>query len=81
VTIAVDSTSISVYKAGGWVERKHGKKRRYIKLHFSVNLVTHEVVAIEVTTDDTHDVKALPGLVEESGRNVRVARVIGDGGV
>jgi hypothetical protein len=79
VTIAVDSTGISVYKAGGWVERKHGKKRRYIKLHFAVNVVTHEVVAMEVTTDDTHDVKALPGLVEESGRNVRVARVIGDG--
>jgi len=24
VTIAVDSTGISVHKAGGWVERKHG---------------------------------------------------------
>jgi hypothetical protein len=79
VTIAVDSTSISAYKAGGWVERKHGKKRRYIKLHFAVNVVSHEVVAMEVTTDDSHDVEALPGLVEESGRNVRVARVIGDG--
>jgi hypothetical protein len=26
-----------------------------------------------------HDVKALPGLVEGAGRNVRVARVLGDG--
>ena len=34
---------------------------------------------MEVSTDDTHDVKALPGLVDESGRNIRVARVIGDG--
>ena len=24
VTIAVDSTGISVHKAGGWIERKHG---------------------------------------------------------
>ena len=78
VTIAVDSTGISVQKAGGWVERKHGKKKRYIKLHFAVNTVTHEVVAMEVSTDDVHDVKALPGLVEKAEGNVRVAEVIGD---
>jgi len=29
--------------------------------------------------DDEHDVKALPGLVEESGRNVRVSKLYGDG--
>lgn len=37
------------------------------------------MVAMEVTMDDAHDVRELPSLVEESGRNVRVARVIGDG--
>jgi hypothetical protein len=79
ITIAVDSTGIKVQKAGGWIERKHGKKKRYVKLHFAVNVETHEVVAMEVSTDDVHDVKALPGLVEESGRNVRVARLLGDG--
>ncbi len=79
VTIAVDSTGISVHRAGGWIERKHGKKRRYIKLHFAVNTETHEVVAMEVSTDDVHDVKALPALVEESGRNVRVSGLLGDG--
>jgi hypothetical protein len=45
VSIAVDSTGIKVEKAGGWIERKHGKKKRYVKLHFAVNTVTHEVVA------------------------------------
>jgi hypothetical protein len=79
VSIAVDSTGIKVQKAGGWIERKHGKKKRYVKLHFAVNTETHEVVAMEVSTDDVHDVKALPGLVDEAERNVRVARVIGDG--
>jgi len=29
VTIAVNSTGVKVHKAGGWVERKHGKKSRY----------------------------------------------------
>jgi len=79
VTIAVDSTGISVHKVGGWIERKHGKKRRYVKLHFAVNTVTHEVVSMEVSTDDVHDVKALPALVEGAGRNVRVSRLLGDG--
>jgi len=78
VTIAVDSTGISVHRAGGWVERKHGKKRRYVKLHFAVNTATHEVVGMEVSTDDVHDVKKLPGLVEESRRNVRISRLLGD---
>jgi hypothetical protein len=79
VSIAVDSTGIKVQKAGGWIERKHGKKKRYVKLHFAVNTVTHEVVSMEVSTDDVHDVKALPGLVEGAERNVRVARLLGDG--
>jgi hypothetical protein len=79
VSIAVDSTGIKVQKAGGWIERKHGKKKRYVKLHFAVNTVTHEVVAMEISTDDVHDVKALPGLVEGAERNVRVAKVYGDG--
>ena len=79
VTIAVDSTGVKVHRAGGWVERKHGKKSRYVKLHFAVNIETHEVVAMTVSTDDMHDVKALPGLVEDSGKRVRVARLMGDG--
>jgi hypothetical protein len=79
ISIAVDSTGIKVEKAGGWVERKHGKKKRYVKLHFAVNTETKEVVAMEISTDDTHDVKALPGLVGEAGRRVRVIRLLGDG--
>jgi len=79
VSIAVDSTGIKVQKAGGWIERKHGKKKRYVKLHFAVNTETHEVVAMEVSTDDVHDVRALPGLVEKAEGNVRVAKLIGDG--
>jgi len=79
ISIAVDSTGIKVQKAGGWIERKHGKKKRYVKLHFAVRVDTHEVVAMEISTDDVHDVKALPGLVEGAERNVRVAKLYGDG--
>ena len=78
-SIAVDSTGISVHKSGGWVERKHGKKKRYVKLHFAVRVDTHEVVSMEVTTDDAHDSEAVPGLLDEAERRVRVAAFIGDG--
>ena len=34
---------------------------------------------METSTDDVHDVKALPRLVEEAGRNMRVSKLYGDG--
>ena len=34
---------------------------------------------MEISTDDVHDVRALPGLLEGAEGNVRVAEVIGDG--
>ena len=79
VVIAVDSTGVSVHKAGGWVERIHGKKKRYVKVHFAVNVETKEVVAMEVTTDDVHDSRLLPSLLEKAERGGRVSKVIGDG--
>lgn len=50
-----------------------------MKLHFAVNIETHEVVSMEVSPDDMHDMKALPGLVERPERNVRVSRLYGGG--
>jgi hypothetical protein len=37
VSIAVDSTGICVHKAGGWIERKHGKREEALKVLFEVN--------------------------------------------
>ncbi len=79
VTIAVDSTGVKVRLAGGWVERKHGKKKRYVKLHFAVDVETKEIVAMEVSTDDVHDVKAFLGLVKEANERRRIACWLGDG--
>jgi len=79
VTIAVDSTGVKVRRAGGCVERKHGKKKRYVNLHFAVDVETKEVVAMEISTDDIHDVKAFPGLVREAEEKRRIACWLGDG--
>jgi len=79
VTIAVDSTGVKVHRAGGWVERKHGKRKRYVKLHFAVDVETKEVVSMTVSTDDLHDVKAFKGLLEKAEKRRRVVRWLGDG--
>jgi hypothetical protein len=79
ITIAVDSTGVKVRLAGGWVERKHGKKKRYVKLHFAVDVETKEVVAMEVSTDDVHDVRAFQGLLEGAEERRRVSEWLGDG--
>lgn len=59
VAIAVDASGVSIHKCGGWVERIHGKKKRYIKIHFAVDVKTKEVVSMQVTIDDVHDLEAL----------------------
>jgi IS5 family transposase len=79
VTIALDSTGVKVEKAGGWIERKHGKKKRYVKLHFAVRMDTHEVVSMEVTTDDVHDSKEAAGLLEGAERRANVEEALLDG--
>lgn len=78
VAIALDSSGVKVEKAGGWMERKHGKKKRYVKIHFAVNTATHEVVSMEVTTDDVHDSKAAPALLDGAARRTRVAEALMD---
>lgn len=79
VTIALDSTGVKVEKAGGWVERKHGKKKRYMKLHFAVRVDTHEVVSMEVSTDDVHDSKEAAGLLEGACSRADVEEALFDG--
>jgi hypothetical protein len=79
VTIGMDSTSVKVEKAGGWVERKHGKKKWYVKLHFAVRVYTHEVVSMEVTDERAGDGGLLVPLVEQARRRCNMVRVLGDG--
>jgi len=79
VIIAVDSTGVRVHKAGGWVEREHGKKKRYVKIHLAVDVETKQALAMIVTTDGTHDSRALPELLRKVERHVKVSKAIMDG--
>jgi len=79
VVIAVDSTGVRVHKAGGWVEREHGKKKRYVKIFFAVDVETKQALALMVTTDGTHDSRVFSKLLRKAERHRRVSKVYGDG--
>jgi hypothetical protein len=79
VVIAVDSSGVSVHKCGGWVERLYGRKKRYVKIHFAVDVRTKEVLAMDVTTDDIHDSEVLPSLIANASRHRSIAEAFMDG--
>jgi len=79
IVIAVDSTGVRVHKAGGWVEREYGKKKRYVKIFFAVDVKTKNALAMLVTTDGTHDSRAFPELLRKAESHGKVSKVYADG--
>jgi hypothetical protein len=79
IVIAVDSSGVSIHKCGGWVERIHGKRKRYIKIHFAIDVKTKEIIAMDITTDDMHDSKALPSLIMDASRHRTIIEACMDG--
>jgi hypothetical protein len=79
IIIAVDSSGVSVHKCGGWVERLYGKKKRYVKIHFAVDVKTKEVLAMDVTTDDMHDSEVLPSLIANASGHRLISEACMDG--
>ena len=66
IDIAIDSSGIKVHKSGGWITRKYGKKKKYVKIHLAVNVKTKEIVSMNVTTDEVHDSKEARKLVDDT---------------
>jgi hypothetical protein len=79
VSIAVDSSGVRVCRCGGWVERVYGGRKRYIKIHFIVDINTGEVISMDVTTDDIHDSEVLPELLKDASMNRDVIEAFMDG--
>jgi len=50
-----------------------------VKLHFAVGAETKEVVAMEVSTDDVHDVEAFNRLLAKAEKRRRISRAFLDG--
>jgi hypothetical protein len=80
--IVLDSTGLKVFGEGEWKVRKHGpsKRRKWKKIHLSVDEATGEVLAARVTEAEAADGVQLPELVIESQQSGGpVAQASGDG--
>jgi hypothetical protein len=66
--ILVDSSGLKIYGEGEWLQEKHGAKsrRRWRKLHIALDAETHQMVAIELTTNEVGDPTVVPDLLAET---------------
>jgi len=78
VHAVVDSTGVKVYGEGEWKVRQHGysKRRTWKKIHIAIN-EKGEIIATEVTGNDTHDAQAITPLFNQVEE--RIASFGGDG--
>ena len=77
--LLIDTTGLKMYGEGEWLEEKHGKqsRRRWRKLHLAIDTNSHEIVAVELNTDEIGDVTEVPDLLDQIDGSV--ASVTGDG--
>ena len=57
----------------------YGRRKRYIKIHFAVDINSKEVISMDVTTADIHDSEVLPRLLKDASMNRDVAEAFMDG--
>lgn len=78
VDLVLDSTGLKFYGPGEWARQKHGEKRRsWRKLHIAMDAGTGEILAHELTNDDTSDPEMVTPLLDNAGGQIR--RVFADG--
>jgi hypothetical protein len=63
--ITIDSTGIKVTNRGEWIRHKWNIKRGYLKIHVAVDIKKKRILSLEVTSEQIHDGKILPELVDD----------------
>jgi len=79
LTLAVDASGIKVHNGGDWIRRVWKVRKGYLKIHIAVDVRSRRIVALEVTSEKTHDGRRLKGLVREASKLHKVGRVLADG--
>jgi hypothetical protein len=67
VHVVIDATGLKVYGAGEWQVEKHGPRgnRTWRKLHLAIDPDTSEILASELTTNETGDASMVGPLLEQ----------------
>lgn len=77
--ISVDSSGLKTDNGGTWLEKRFGrKKRRWIKIHFAIDVKSKRVIEVSVTTDRIHDNRRFRGLVRRASKKHKIAKVSAD---
>jgi IS5 family transposase len=63
--IAIDSTGVKVTNRGEWIRHKWNVKRGYLKIHVAVDIKRKRILSLHVTSEQVHDGKVLPELVDD----------------
>jgi hypothetical protein len=71
--------SLSGYGGPVSIAVDYGGRKRYIKIHFVVDINTKEVISMDVSTDDVHDSEVLPRLLKDASMNSDVIEAFMDG--
>ena len=79
--IAVDATGVKVSNRGDWIRHKWNVKRGYLKIHVAVDIKRKRILSLHVTSEEVHDGKVLPKLVEDITikQNKQIDMTIADG--
>lgn len=77
--LVIDATGLKVFGEGEWKVRQHGadKRRVWRKLHLGADSATHEIICADLSLSGTTDAQALPGLINQTHRKIRVASADG----
>lgn len=75
--IVLDTTGLKVYGAGEWNLKKYGGKRRWMKIHLSMDLQSKKLIIAEATDEQIHDTTYLKAALEAT--NGRRGKVLIDG--
>ena len=79
IDVGIDSTGLKVYGEGEWKVRKHGvsKRRTWRKLHIAIDIVTQEIISVELTGNDEDDAKVGNKMLQ--GKTDKLRSFRGDG--
>lgn len=77
--LSVDASGLKADHGGTWIENRFGrKKRRWIKIHFAIDVISKRIIDLSVSTDRVHDNRRFRGLVRKSSRKHNIDKVAAD---
>ncbi|MDI6840208.1 MAG: transposase, partial [bacterium] len=80
-SIALDASGLKTSNRGEYrISKYKGKRRKFVKLHIGVNIMTHQIVACSVTPEEISDGKELPKIIEDGENYGKIKRALLDAG-